>query len=124
MVQMRMMMLFIVVVVSCVMMKIVLCSALSHEVLNSQHYKHSQSTEACADDAKKWAGFTTACAANKLINSICFIFRVVYLNNLLIMTLINYKMFCFVRCLAGLCYTSLYINICQCGCNIFSFKCC
>ncbi len=51
-------MLFIVVVVSCVMMKIVLCSALSHEVLNSQHYKHSQSTEACADDAKKWAGFT------------------------------------------------------------------
>ncbi len=53
-------MLFIVVVVSCVMMKIVFCSALSHEVLNSQHYKHSQSTEACADDAKKWAGFTTA----------------------------------------------------------------
>ncbi len=44
---------------SCVMMKIVLCSALSHEVLNSQHYKHSQSTEACADDAKKGAGFTT-----------------------------------------------------------------
>ncbi len=40
-VQMRMMMLFIVVVVSCVMMKIVFCSALSHEVLNSQHYKHS-----------------------------------------------------------------------------------
>ncbi len=34
-------MLFIVVVVSCVTMKIVLCSALSHEVLNSQHYKHS-----------------------------------------------------------------------------------
>ncbi len=59
MVQMRMMMLFIV-VLSCVMMKIVFCSALSHEVLNSQHYKHSQSTEACADDAKKWAGFTTA----------------------------------------------------------------
>ncbi len=54
MVQMKMMMLFIVVVVSCVMMKIVFCSALSHEVLNSQHYKHSQSTEACADDAKKW----------------------------------------------------------------------
>ncbi len=52
-------MLFIVVVLSCVMMKIVLCSALSHEVLNSQHYKHSQSTEACADDAKKGAGFTT-----------------------------------------------------------------
>ncbi len=78
-------MLFIVVVVSCVMMKIVFCSALSHEVLNSQHYKHSQSTEACADDAKKWAGFTTACAATKLINS-CFIFRVVFLNNLLIMT--------------------------------------
>ncbi len=63
-------MLFIVVVVSCVMMKIVLCSALSHEVLNSQHYKHSQSTEACAEDAKKWAGFTTDCAANKLINSL------------------------------------------------------
>ncbi len=82
-------MLFIVVVVSCVMMKIVLCSALSHEVLNSQHYKHSQSTEACADDAKKWAGFTTACAATKLMNSLyilCFIFRVVFLNNLLIMT--------------------------------------
>ncbi len=38
--------------------------------------------------------------------------------------LINYKMFCFVHCLAGLCDTSLYINICQCGCNIFSFKCC
>ncbi len=56
---MRMMMLVIVVVLSCVMMKIVFCSALSHEVLNSQHYKHSQSTEACADDAKKWAGFTT-----------------------------------------------------------------
>ncbi len=53
-------MLFIVVVVSCVMMKIVFCSALSHEVLNSQHYKHSQSTEACADDAKKWAGFTVS----------------------------------------------------------------
>ncbi len=52
-VQMRMMMLFIVIVLSCVMMKIVFCSALSHEVLNSQHYKHSQSTEACADDAKK-----------------------------------------------------------------------
>ncbi len=68
--KMMMMMLFIVVVVSCVMMKIVLCSALSHEVLNSQHYKHSQSTEACADDAKKWAGFTTACAATKLINSL------------------------------------------------------
>ncbi len=34
-------MLLIVVVVSCVMMKIVFCSALSHEVLNSQHYKHS-----------------------------------------------------------------------------------
>ncbi len=65
-VQMRMMMLFIVVVVSCVMMKIVLCSALSHEVLNSQHYKHSQSTEACADDAKKWAGFTTTCVATKI----------------------------------------------------------
>ncbi len=76
-------MLFIVVVVSCVMMKIVLCSALSHEVLNSQHYKHSQSTEACADDAKKWAGFTTDCAATKLINShyiLCFIFRVVFLT--------------------------------------------
>lgn len=43
------------------------CSALSHEVLNSQHYKHSQSTEACADNAKKWAGFTTACADNTLI---------------------------------------------------------
>ncbi len=63
-------MLFIVVVVSCVMMKIVLCSALSHEVLNSQHYKHSQSTEACADDAKKWEGFTTACVATKLMNSL------------------------------------------------------
>ncbi len=58
-------MLFIVVVVSCVMMKIVLCSALSHEVLNSQHYKHSQSTEACADDAK-WAGFTCFC---------CYLFK-------------------------------------------------
>jgi len=38
---------FIVDLLSCVMMKIVFCSALSHEVLNSQHYKHSQSTEAC-----------------------------------------------------------------------------
>ncbi len=63
-------MLFIVVVVSCVMMKIVFCSALSHEVLNSQHYKHSQSTEACADDAKKWAGFTTACANISIISHV------------------------------------------------------
>ncbi len=121
-------MLFIVVVVSCVMMKIVFCSALSHEVLNSQHYKHSQSTEACADDAKKGAGFTTACAAkktNRLSLYIMFyfqssVFKQFTDNDILI----NYKMFCFVRCLAGLCDTSLYINICQCGCNIFSFKCC
>ena len=68
MVQMKMMMVFIVVLVSCVMMKIVFCSALSHEVLNSQHYKHSQ-TEACADNAKKWAGFTTACAQNTLTHT-------------------------------------------------------
>ncbi len=92
-------MLFIVVVLSCVMMKIV-CSALSHEVLNSQHYKHSQSTEACADDAKKWAGLQQLVCCyqtNKLSLYIMFyfqssVFKQFTDNDILI----NYKMYCFV----------------------------
>ncbi len=74
-------MLFIVVVVSCVMMKTVFCSALSHEVLNSQHYKHSQSTEACADDAKKWAGFTTALFQGDVVTTItCTVLTLTTIN--------------------------------------------
>ncbi len=74
-------MLFIVVVVSCVMMKIVFCSALSHEVLNSQHYKHSQSTEACADDVKKWAGFTTALFQGDVVTTVtCTVLTLATLN--------------------------------------------
>ncbi len=33
-------------------MSVIMINSVSHEVLNSQLYKLSQSTEACADDAK------------------------------------------------------------------------
>ncbi len=45
----------------CVLLSVMKC--LTHSTINTQ------STEACADDANKWAGFTTACAATKILKN-------------------------------------------------------